>query len=433
MQDAIGEPDEASNVLAVTLSESRYDRQERVTWWEQQRLARARVVVVGAGALGNEVVKNLALVGVGDIVVIDLDVVELSNLSRCVFFRPDDEGRPKAEALAVRSGELNADVRISGIVGDVRSFGTGLALRADVIVGALDNREARLFCNRLAARVGRAWVDGAIEALCGIARVFAPPDTCYECTMSELDWQALAHRQSCRLLSVGDLIEGKVPTTATTASIVAGLQAQEVVKLLHAGRPGVHGLSGAIVIDGANNDAYPLAYPHDPDCLAHHRFESPITFANANPASFAQLAIAAWGPDLGGATAGTPLVVELGDDHVTSWRCTVCDERAWEGKPLVLITADEARCPRCGEPRQPELTTSVGVPGPHANSSIGEFGVRLDEVLVVRRGVEERAVWFAEPDPRLPDSWREPVENARPSTAHDGSSSPSGTGVRDAT
>ena len=51
------------------------------------------MLVVGAGALGNELLKNLALLGVGTIVVIDLDAVENSNLSRCVLFRESDEGR----------------------------------------------------------------------------------------------------------------------------------------------------------------------------------------------------------------------------------------------------------------------------------------------------------------------------------------------------
>ena len=149
-------------------AESRYDRQERVSWWDQDRLRLGRVLVVGAGALGNEVVKNLVLLGVGDIVVIDPDSVELSNLARCVLFRAEDEGRPKAEVIARRASELNPEPHVTGIVGDVRSLGTGVAARADVIVGALDNREARLYCNRLAARTGRHWVDGAIEALTGV-------------------------------------------------------------------------------------------------------------------------------------------------------------------------------------------------------------------------------------------------------------------------
>lgn len=391
--------------LAVTLDESRYDRQERVSWWDQERLTAATVLVVGAGALGNEVVKNLALIGVGTICVLDIDTIEASNLARCVFFRHGDEGRAKAPTLAERARELNPDVTIEGIVADVRTFGTGLFLRADVVVGALDNREARLYCNRLAARAGRSWVDGAIEALSGVARVFTPPESCYECTLSETDWEVLAHRQSCRLLSRDQMEGGKVPTTATTSSIVAGIEAQEVVKLLHGLGPGVQPLTGAIVFDGANNDAYPLTYAPREDCLAHNRFD-PISVVDLPPGEIealtaAGLARMAW-PE---ADSADPLVVELADDHVIAWRCTTCETTAPEHRPAALIAWGEAACATCGEPRLPEFVTSIDLPGPHADRTLVELGIRTDEILSVRRGVEERFWWLAALDDRLPSTW----------------------------
>ena len=72
------------------------------------------MLVVGAGALGNEVLKNLALLGVGTTYVIDLDDVEPSNLSRSVLFRAEDGGQPKAEVAARRAGEINPEVAIRG-------------------------------------------------------------------------------------------------------------------------------------------------------------------------------------------------------------------------------------------------------------------------------------------------------------------------------
>src|SRR6185295_5874786 len=88
----------------------RYSRLRLIPWWRQEKLAAARVLVVGAGALGNEVIKNLALLGVGTVFVIDLDTVEPSNLSRSVLFRSEDGGKPKAEVAARRSEEINPDV-----------------------------------------------------------------------------------------------------------------------------------------------------------------------------------------------------------------------------------------------------------------------------------------------------------------------------------
>src|SRR5262249_39451081 len=78
----------------------RFARFRLISWWEQERLTRARVLVLGVGALGNEILKNLALLGIGRVFLADLDRVEDANLSRSVLFREEDRGRPKVEAAA---------------------------------------------------------------------------------------------------------------------------------------------------------------------------------------------------------------------------------------------------------------------------------------------------------------------------------------------
>src|SRR5690348_13320644 len=114
----------------------RYSRLRLISWWRQEKLAAAKVLVVGAGALGNEVIKNLALLGVGTTYVIDLDNVEPSNLSRSVLFRADDGGRPKAVVAAERAREINPEVHVRGIRGDViTDMGLGLFADVDVVIG----------------------------------------------------------------------------------------------------------------------------------------------------------------------------------------------------------------------------------------------------------------------------------------------------------
>src|SRR3954469_12624483 len=105
--------------ISIPKKEGRFARLEAIEWWDQALLANARVLVVGAGALGNEVIKNLALLGVGQVVIADMDTVELSNLSRSVLFRESDEGKPKAECAARAAREIFPGINIHALVGNV--------------------------------------------------------------------------------------------------------------------------------------------------------------------------------------------------------------------------------------------------------------------------------------------------------------------------
>ena len=253
----------------------RYHRQTLISWWDQDRLRAARVLVVGAGAIGNELVKNLALAGIGTVVVIDLDDVENSNLSRCVFFRPEDEGRPKSEVVCQRAADLNGDVRFIPLVGDIRhELGLGDFADFDVVLGGLDNREARLHVNQACWKTSTPWVDGAIEGLMGTMRVFVPPESaCYECTMSPHDHELLALRRGCALLDREEMLAGKVPTTGTSGSVVAALQVQELIKLLHADRMTDSFAGQGVAFNGLTHDSYVVTYPRHDECLSHDTYD----------------------------------------------------------------------------------------------------------------------------------------------------------------
>ncbi|MGA9398631.1 MAG: ThiF family adenylyltransferase, partial [Anaerolineaceae bacterium] len=122
---------------------------EFISWWERDKVQAARVMVVGAGALGNEVIKNLSLMGIGHLFIIDFDTIEAANLSRSVLFREADNQRSKAEIAAARAKQLNPQVKVQYLDGDVTSaLGLGIIRRMDVVIGCLDNREARLAINR---------------------------------------------------------------------------------------------------------------------------------------------------------------------------------------------------------------------------------------------------------------------------------------------
>jgi molybdopterin/thiamine biosynthesis adenylyltransferase len=230
--------------------QDRYQRLRLIRWWDQEKLAKAKVLVVGAGALGNEVVKNLALLGLGNIFIADFDRIETTNLTRSVMFRREDVGRWKAEVLAARAKELNPDCEASSICCDARyDLGLGFLKTMDLVLGCLDNREARYYMNRACYLLQKVFIDGGLDTLNGSVSIFQAPITaCYECTLGPADRQELQKRISC-LKSTEPEMKQHVPTAPTISSIVGGLQAQIAIRFLHGlsipsgKRIGLYGLS----------------------------------------------------------------------------------------------------------------------------------------------------------------------------------------------
>ena len=90
----------------------RFDRQFRLPGWNQEILKNSTVLICGVGGLGVEVAKNLAMVGVGKLILVDLDTIEYSNLNRQILFINAPAGAPKAEIAAKRLKEMNPFINI---------------------------------------------------------------------------------------------------------------------------------------------------------------------------------------------------------------------------------------------------------------------------------------------------------------------------------
>ena len=207
-----------------------------LSWFKKERVKDARILVAGAGALGNEVVKNLALFGVGHIYVADFDRIEISNLTRSVLFREQDafDHAFKAEVVARRAMEINPQIKVFPIVGNLFSdVGFGLYRAADVIIGCLDSRMARYQLNRLALRAGKVWIDGSIENMTGVVRVFGPGKSCYECSLSREEFSQIMLRTGCADVVRTQGSAGRIATTPVSASVVGAVQVQEAMKVLH--------------------------------------------------------------------------------------------------------------------------------------------------------------------------------------------------------
>lgn len=359
--------------------DERFDRFARIEWWDQSRLAQARVLVVGAGALGNEVIKNLSLLGVGHLVVVDRDHIERSNLSRSVLFRPADEGQKKAACAARAAAAIYPDMHVRGITANVLAeFPLGYFRWADIVVGALDNREARVFVNSVCARLGKPWIDGGIEVFRGIVRGFAPPGSaCYECTMSQVDWDVLNQRRSCSLLARRAAARGGTPTTPITASIIGALQAQEVVKFVH-GMPALRG--SGYVVDGATFDSYAVNFPINPACPWHEALPYRVV-ADTQLNSSSPLR-AAWSlatEQLGGLDA-----IEFSRQLVDTVQCTSCGHRRRLLVPVDAVTEAAAVCDKCGTECVPTFLHAVFPGSDLLDTALGDLGLPAWDIVWAR-------------------------------------------------
>ncbi len=207
---------------------------QMMDWWDSKKIAAAKVMVVGAGALGNEVLKNLALLNVGHIFIVDFDQIEYGNLSRSILFREKDCLQQKAKVAAKQLKQINPNVKVQFLDGDIAiDVGLGVFRRMDVVIGCLDNRVARLFINRHCYKVQKTWVDGAIENLAGQLEVFKPGISCYECQLTSAEWQIIHFRLGCADIARRNANFGSIPTTPISSSIIGALQVQEALRVIY--------------------------------------------------------------------------------------------------------------------------------------------------------------------------------------------------------
>lgn len=371
--------------VAADALQDRFHRLKLIGWWDQGKLSAAKVLVVGAGALGNEIIKNLALLGVGNVLIADMDRIENSNLSRSPLYRAADNGRLKAETAAKAARDLYPQMNVHFAAQNVvYDLGGGAFRWADVVLGGLDNREARLAINRHCWRLNRPWIDGAIEQIQGTARVFAPDGAagqspCYECTMSELDWKLLHHRRSCNLLSRPQMEGGKTPTTPTISSIIAGVQTQEAVKLIH----GLSTIAGrGWVFDGLSTEAYQVQFQRKADCYSHEPFDEVVSVdAGARDISLADLLAEAR------RLIGAPVQLDLGRDVLERLVCPKCHQSETMFTSLGKVGVDKAFCPRCPDTRR-EVVTFHTITGQERflDRSPGDIGIPPFDILIARGG-----------------------------------------------
>ncbi|MFO8133164.1 MAG: HesA/MoeB/ThiF family protein [Thermoplasmatota archaeon] len=216
----------------------------------QEKLLEGTVAVVGLGGLGTAASLYLAAAGVGRLVLVDDDTVELSNLNRQVLYGDADIGHPKVERAAEALGRLNPDVEVTLRRERLGEDNAGELLPdADVALDCLDGFAARYILNDAAIRLRLPLVHGAVGELHGQVLTIMPGSSaCLRCVFP------------C------PPPERQTPVLGSVAGTIGTVQATETVKILAGVAPLLVGR--LFVYDAGCLDADHVAVKRDPGCPA---------------------------------------------------------------------------------------------------------------------------------------------------------------------
>ncbi len=187
----------------------RYERQRDLV--NQERLLKAKVMIAGVGGLGGFTAVNLALAGVGTLILVDPDTVEESNLNRQLLYREDNIGSKKVMVARDFLRELNPHIDVLAI--DARVENVDDSIDFDIVVDGLDNYPSRIHAEHLALSRGVPFVFGAVEGYMGMV-------TFIDSTTRKLE--EFIHGENT----------GTPQVLAATASFISGIQSLEVIKYL---------------------------------------------------------------------------------------------------------------------------------------------------------------------------------------------------------
>lgn len=245
----------------------RYDRSKRIHWLNLELIRSYKVLVIGCGALGNEVCKNLALSGFRNIAVIDYDCIVKSNLNRCFLFTEQDaeEKRLKAEVIAERIKKLACNINIKYYNSKIEDLDDDFIRHYNIALGCLDNLDARLYLNTYCYYHKIPYIDSATNCTTGKVQVVIPPITpCLECCTNKTHAKIINSKFGCDG-SQRVFYQEPLGAEITTTSIIAGIQIREALKIACKKQDMV--IKNIFYYDGARNISEIIKISMAPNCM----------------------------------------------------------------------------------------------------------------------------------------------------------------------
>jgi molybdopterin/thiamine biosynthesis adenylyltransferase len=237
----------------------RYSRQLLLPGWDeatQERLRRASVLVIGAGALGSVALQYLAAAGVGRLGIVDDDEVELSNLARQVLHYTPDVGVPKSASAASKLRYLNPSIVVDDYAARLGpANAAALLVGQDLVIDCTDSFASRYAVNDACIVEGAPLVVGTALGYAGTVMTVLPSETaCWRCAFPRAPDPATA--PSCATAGM----------LGPVAGIVGSFQATEAIKLLT--RIGEPLTDRFLEIDALSGSVQVVSTSRDPQCRA---------------------------------------------------------------------------------------------------------------------------------------------------------------------
>ena len=234
---------------------SRYQRNLAIggiTLEQQEKLISSKVLVMGAGGLGSGVVMNLAALGIGQIKIIDNAIIEEENFNCQLIHKYKNIGRAKVMSAKEWIQDFNSDIKVDIEkikINELNYF--PLIENYDIIVDCFDNYESKYMLNEIALRHNMVLVHGSTQGYCGQVTTIIPKKTgCLSCIMQKPE----------------KFEEENLSTLSPVVSIVSGIQAHEVLKVITGS--GELLLNKLLVYDGYKGEFKTLNYSKNIACEA---------------------------------------------------------------------------------------------------------------------------------------------------------------------
>lgn len=320
-----------------------FDRQNRLIGNDTtNKVKDTSVLVIGAGAGGNEILKDLALMGFGKITIIDFDHIEASNLSRTVLFRKTDLGKSKALTAAERLKELalhqSPDIR--GLHGNIISdIGKGVFFDHDIVLSCVDQNTARIYINDCCMALSTPFFEAGFNGFALDISFFVPGEDnpCLRSVLGQGPFDDL--RNSCSGLKIRDDDLEHIPTIQSISALTASIISVEIVKFLN----GTSSLRNkSLLYHGNTHKILIVDRERSKDCTAHERIDESLVEIDMNN----QVSVKEFIERLNGKFDNN-FILALPEKFIESWRCVKCDKEIKVNKRESVIFDDERWCSTC--------------------------------------------------------------------------------------